>query len=451
MHLKDGKLVVELVPPGHLGKDAGGGGEAMSMRAKNIVAGSCGGLTMISIFHPLDTIKTRVQTQASVFASAMYSGPVDCFRKTVEAEGVRGLYKGLTSPLAGIVFYNAASFTAYDEIKLALSARAPEGGVAPPLETHHYFAAGALTGLAVTCCEHPFDLVKCKLQLEGMRRVAAGKVGASLLGAPSSTLDVVRRIASHGVRGWTQGASAAVARNVSNCFWFFGLYELLKNEAAVRRPDCTYSNRVLTGSVANVCCTLLSFPIDVIHYTLMAEPSDPAHRRYTGVVDCAKGTFARGGVRAFVAGLSPALARSALGGAVLVSVVEAVRARLSIPEDDVSSNHDRESREESASALGAPLREEGTGAPSGGRWVVFAFNFLTSPGSPHGEGREEGAGGEDVAAASKEEEKEEGGQAGGGGSPGGAYEEHRKVKRLTSERGEAREATVSHSSSSDLE
>ena len=45
-----------------------------------------------------------------------------------------------------------------------------------------------------------------------------------------------------------QGATAAVARNVSNCFWFFGLYEVLKHELAERRPDCTYSNRVLTGT-----------------------------------------------------------------------------------------------------------------------------------------------------------------------------------------------------------
>jgi len=61
MHLKDGELVVE-----YLRKDVGGGGGAMSMRAKNIVAGSCGGLTMISIFHPLDTIKTRYKTPLPV-------------------------------------------------------------------------------------------------------------------------------------------------------------------------------------------------------------------------------------------------------------------------------------------------------------------------------------------------------------------------------------------------
>jgi len=114
----------------------------------------------------------RIQCQASFFSTALYSGPVDCCRKTLQAEGVKGLYKGLTSPLAGIVFYNAASFTAYDEFKLVIAGRAPPGGPAPPLETRHYFAAGALTGVAVTAAEHPFDLVKCKMQLEGMRQVA---------------------------------------------------------------------------------------------------------------------------------------------------------------------------------------------------------------------------------------------------------------------------------------
>jgi hypothetical protein len=36
-----------------------GSSAGLSMRAVNIVSGACGGLTMISIFHPLDTIKTR--------------------------------------------------------------------------------------------------------------------------------------------------------------------------------------------------------------------------------------------------------------------------------------------------------------------------------------------------------------------------------------------------------
>lgn len=45
--------------------------------------------------HPFDTVKVRLQT------SSNYTGMVDCVSKTVKKEGVRGLYKGMSAPIAG--------------------------------------------------------------------------------------------------------------------------------------------------------------------------------------------------------------------------------------------------------------------------------------------------------------------------------------------------------------
>ena len=38
-----------------------------------------------------DTVKVRLQTQSS--ASPLYSGAIDCFKKTLQWEGIGGLYK----------------------------------------------------------------------------------------------------------------------------------------------------------------------------------------------------------------------------------------------------------------------------------------------------------------------------------------------------------------------
>lgn len=38
------------------------------------------------------------------------AGALDCFRKTMQWEGVRGLYKGVSSPLAGQMFFRATLF-----------------------------------------------------------------------------------------------------------------------------------------------------------------------------------------------------------------------------------------------------------------------------------------------------------------------------------------------------
>ncbi len=52
-----------------------------------------------------DTLKVRLQTQSHT--NPTYSGLGDCVRKTWAAEGAKGFYKGVSSPLVGQMFFNA--------------------------------------------------------------------------------------------------------------------------------------------------------------------------------------------------------------------------------------------------------------------------------------------------------------------------------------------------------
>ena len=52
----------------------------------------CSGLVASAVSTPADVVKTRVMTQDP--QHPIYSGSIDCFLKTLRAEGWRGLYKG---------------------------------------------------------------------------------------------------------------------------------------------------------------------------------------------------------------------------------------------------------------------------------------------------------------------------------------------------------------------
>lgn len=54
-------------------------------------------------------------------SSGSYSGIVDCMRKSMQADGVRGLYAGIGPTLAGIVPYAGINFMAYDQLKKYVS------------------------------------------------------------------------------------------------------------------------------------------------------------------------------------------------------------------------------------------------------------------------------------------------------------------------------------------
>jgi solute carrier family 25 aspartate/glutamate transporter 12/13 len=49
---------------------------------------------------PLDMVKTRLQNQKSLPGEAkMYNNAIDCFKKIIAKEGIRGLYRGLPAQL----------------------------------------------------------------------------------------------------------------------------------------------------------------------------------------------------------------------------------------------------------------------------------------------------------------------------------------------------------------
>nr|POE80870.1 isoform 2 of solute carrier family 25 member 45 [Quercus suber] len=59
------------------------------------VAGVFSGVAKLSVGHPFDTIKVRLQTAPK----SHFSGPLDCVLQTVRKEGIVGLYKGATRKL----------------------------------------------------------------------------------------------------------------------------------------------------------------------------------------------------------------------------------------------------------------------------------------------------------------------------------------------------------------
>jgi solute carrier family 25 (mitochondrial carnitine/acylcarnitine transporter), member 20/29 len=62
---------------------------------KQFIAGGVGGGCLVLVGQPLDTIKVRLQTQATPKAGEAfkYAGALDCAKQTIKAEGPFALYK----------------------------------------------------------------------------------------------------------------------------------------------------------------------------------------------------------------------------------------------------------------------------------------------------------------------------------------------------------------------
>ena len=69
----------------------------------DFIAGLAGGVAGVLVGHPFDTVKARLQTQTATVncKAASYKGTFHCFKEIAHRESIFGLYKGISSPLAG--------------------------------------------------------------------------------------------------------------------------------------------------------------------------------------------------------------------------------------------------------------------------------------------------------------------------------------------------------------
>lgn len=84
------------------------------------VIGASSGAFGASVVYPLNVVRTRLQTQGTVLHSATYTGIWDVTRKTIQGEGWRGLYKGLTPNLLKVAPALSITWVMYENSKRIL-------------------------------------------------------------------------------------------------------------------------------------------------------------------------------------------------------------------------------------------------------------------------------------------------------------------------------------------
>lgn len=76
------------------------------------VAGGVAGVVGWLPTQPFDLIKARLQTQS--LSNPVYSGVIDCWRKIVAQEGIKGLFRGLIPALMQAAPVSAVTFLTYE-------------------------------------------------------------------------------------------------------------------------------------------------------------------------------------------------------------------------------------------------------------------------------------------------------------------------------------------------
>jgi hypothetical protein len=103
-------------------------------------------------------------------AARMYSGALDCAGKLVKAEGVGSLFKGLPPALVRQSTYGSMRYGFYTPLRDLL-------GIEPgkPVPLWKKIVAGAGSGAIASALANPTDLVKVRMQTDGMNKGPDGE------------------------------------------------------------------------------------------------------------------------------------------------------------------------------------------------------------------------------------------------------------------------------------
>ena len=263
---------------------------------KSFISGGLGGICAVLVGHPFDLIKTRLQTAPP----GTYSGSIDVTMKTIRADGVKGLYRGMGPPLIGVTPIFALSFFSYDLGKKLVYAATPNR-TNSTLSLAELSAAGFFSAIPTVLVAGPAERIKVLLQLQGQSSSGPKYNGP---------VDVVRQLYKEGgLRSIFKGTGGTLARDGPGSAAYFAAYEIAKRSLTPAGSDPNDLNIVTTitaGGLAGMANWALAIPPDVVKSRYQGAPEGT----YKSFMDCARKTVMADGVGALFKGFGPAMARA---------------------------------------------------------------------------------------------------------------------------------------------
>ncbi|XP_077476617.1 mitochondrial basic amino acids transporter [Stigmatopora argus] len=130
------------------------------------LAGASAGAIQCVICCPMELAKTRMQMQGTGEKKSrrkMYKNSLDCLVRIYNKEGIRGINRGMVTTLIRETPGFGVYFLAYDVLTRRLSCEPEDPYLIPKL-----LFAGGMSGIASWISTYPVDVIKSRLQADGV-------------------------------------------------------------------------------------------------------------------------------------------------------------------------------------------------------------------------------------------------------------------------------------------
>lgn len=170
--------------------------------AGNLASGGAAGASSLLFVYSLDYARTRLANDAKAAKKGgerQFNGLVDVYRKTIQSDGVAGLYRGFNISCVGIIVYRGLYFGLYDSLKPVL--------LVGSLQDNFFasFALGWLITNGAGLASYPIDTVRRRMMMTSGEAVKY-----------KSSMDAFQQILKkEGPKSLFKGAGANILRAVA--------------------------------------------------------------------------------------------------------------------------------------------------------------------------------------------------------------------------------------------
>lgn len=271
-------------------------------KQEHAFAGAMAGIFVSLCLHPVDTIKTVVQSCPNGQKPLYYIG-----RSFISERGVTALYRGISTNLASSAPISAIYTFTYESVKGALLPLFPK--------EYHSFAhclAGGCASIATSFIFTPSERIKQQMQ-----------VGSHYKNCWNALIVIVR---SGGLPSLYAGWKAVLWRNIPHSIIKFYTYERLKelrlSSVQLRNQNDTLMT-LACGGLAGSTAALFTTPFDVVKTRLQTQI--PGATTQFGVFGTLQEIGKREGLKGLYRGLSPRLIMYMTQGALFFASYESFK------------------------------------------------------------------------------------------------------------------------------
>ncbi|KAG7399104.1 hypothetical protein PHYBOEH_009682 [Phytophthora boehmeriae] len=144
-------------------------GPRVSASMANLAVGGFAGLTLNSLFYPLDVVRGRLTVQQYYNANRPANGILSCARSIRDKEGFKGFYRGFVPASLGVFTYIGCNFAIYESLRpifVLYDTEATNNQLGHPSVPGQLLCA-TTASLASQCISYPFDVIRRRVQLQG--------------------------------------------------------------------------------------------------------------------------------------------------------------------------------------------------------------------------------------------------------------------------------------------